>query len=115
LILPAIRHSLLPRDPASFFGIVLGLAGLANTWRVANSAWGLPSLVGEILTAVAALALFVIATLYASKWIVASDEARSEAEHAVQCCFIGLGGVATVLIAQGMLPYSQLLAPASSR
>jgi tellurite resistance protein len=44
------------------------------------------------------------------KWIVASDEARSEAEHVVQCCFIGLVGVANLLIAQGMLPYSRLLA-----
>jgi tellurite resistance protein len=58
----------------------------------------------------AVLAWFVIATLYALKWIVASDEARSEAEHAVQCCFIGLGGVATLLIAQGMLPYARHLA-----
>ena len=35
------------------------------------------------------------------------DVARAEAEHAVQCCFLGLAGVTTMLIAQGMLPYSR--------
>jgi tellurite resistance protein len=56
MIPPAIKHSWLPRVPASFFGIVLGLAGLANAWRVAHSTWGLPSFIGEVLTAVAFLA-----------------------------------------------------------
>ena len=37
----------LPLVPAAFFGIVLGLAGLANVWRAAHIAWGLPSMIGE--------------------------------------------------------------------
>jgi len=101
-------RALLP--PASFFGIVLGLAGLANVWRAAHSLWNLPAAAGEALFATAAVAWLVIAGLYGLKWIVASREAAAEAEHPVQCCFIGLGGVATLLIAQGALPWSRSLA-----
>lgn len=102
----------LPLVPAAFFGIVLGMAGLANVWRAAHIAWGLPSMIGEALFAIAALVWLIVATLYTLKWIVAPEEARAEAEHPVQCCFIGLGGVATLLIAQGALPYSRAAAVA---
>ncbi|USI74688.1 dicarboxylate transporter/tellurite-resistance protein TehA [Sphingomonas morindae] len=106
----ASSSSSLPRVPASFFGIVLGLAGLANSWRAAHLAWGMPAMIGEVLFLLAALAWAIVSTLYAFKWIVAPLEARAEADHAVQCCFIGLGGVATLLIAQGALPYARALA-----
>ena len=102
-----LRPYTLPLIPASFFGIVLGLAALANLWRVAHVLWGLPAAVGEALFAIAAAAWVMIATLYGAKWIIAPLLARAESEHAVQCCFIGLGGVATLLIAQGALPYSR--------
>lgn len=96
-----------PRIPASFFGIVLGLAGLANNWRAAQVAWSLPAIVGEVLLAATVFAWFLICVLYGCKWIVAPSVAKEEAVHAVQCCFIGLAGVATMLVAQGILPYSR--------
>ncbi|WP_144640530.1 dicarboxylate transporter/tellurite-resistance protein TehA [Bordetella genomosp. 13] len=98
------------RIPPSFFGIVLGLAGLGNGWRAAHAAWGLPAAVGEILYLAAALSWLTLAVLYALKWLGAPAAARQEAEHPVQCCFIGLAGVATMLVAQGVLPYSRALA-----
>lgn len=104
------RWKVLPLVPASFFGIVLGLAALANLWRVAHVLWGMPAVVAEALFAAAAVAWVLIAILYAAKWVVAPDAARAESEHAVQCCFIGLGGVTTLLIAQGALAYSHLAA-----
>ncbi len=97
----------IPLIPAAFFGIVLGLAGLANVWRAAHIEWGLPSMIGEALFAISAIVWLTVAILYALKWIILPDEAHAEAEHPVQCCFIGLGGVATLLIAQGVLPYSR--------
>ena len=96
--------------PPSFFAIVLGLAGLANTWRAAHTAWLLAAEVGELLYVAAFLAWLVIAVSYALKWFIAPVEARREAEDPVQCCFIGLAGVSTLLIAQGVLPYSRPLA-----
>jgi tellurite resistance protein len=62
------------------------------------------------LFAVAALAWLLIALLYVAKWIAIPALAKEEAEHAVQCCFIGLSGVATLLIALGALPYSRAIA-----
>jgi tellurite resistance protein len=102
--------SALPLVPPSFFAIILGLAGLANTWRAAHAAWSLPAIVGEVIYALASISWLLIVILYTLKWIVAPKVAREEAEHAVQCCFIGLAGVATLLIAQGALPYSRPLA-----
>jgi len=98
------------RVPASLFGVVLGLAGLANVWRAAHAAWRLPAATGEGLFIVATTAWVIIATLYCLKWLQAPEVAYAEAEHPVQCCFIGLGGVSTLLIAQGALPYSRTVA-----
>jgi tellurite resistance protein len=94
--------------PASFFGIVLGLAGLANSWRTATAAWDLSPVPGEALSFLAAAVWLIITVLYALKWIVARNEALAELEHSVQCCFVGLAGVATMLVALALLPYSRL-------
>lgn len=102
----------LPRVPASFFAMVLGLAGLASDWRGAHEVWALPAAIGEALYAVAFLTWLAVAILYALKWAAVPALAKEEAGHAVQCCFIGLGGVATLLIAQGALPYSRTAAVA---
>ena len=100
----------LARIPASFFGMVLGLAGLAGDWRIAHVAWSLPAAIGEAMYLVASITWLIIATLYALKWILAPGEAKAESVHAVQCCFIGLAGVATMLVAPGVLPYSRAAA-----
>ncbi len=100
----------LPLVPASFFGIVLGLAGLSNAWRAAHVAWGLPAAIAEVIVICAIVAWAAVALLYGLKWVVAPAVAAEEAEHPVQCCFIGLAGVSTLLIAQGVLPTSRSLA-----
>ncbi len=98
----------LPLVPASFFGMVLGLSGLANAWRVGARIWHLPVLIGEFLTFIALAVWLVLIVLYALKWMVAREEAFKEVAHSVQCCFIGLVGVATMLVAGGLLPYSSI-------
>lgn len=100
----------LPLVPASFFGIVLGLAGLSNAWRAAHGAWGVPLEVADILLIFAVAAWAIVGALYALKWAVAPAIAEEEASHPVQCCFIGLAGVSTLLIAHGVLPFSRPLA-----
>lgn len=95
-----------PLAPASFFGIVLGLAGLGGSWRVAHRLWGLPAGIGETLMLTAGLVWAVLLILYVGKWIMRRQDAIHEAEDPIQCCFIGLGGVATSLIALAILPYS---------
>lgn len=96
--------------PASLFGIVLGVAGLGGSWRAAHRVWGLPAVVGETLMVVAALVWAVLVVLYSAKWMAAREDALREAEDPIQCCFIGLAGVSTFLIATAALPYSRSLA-----
>ncbi|CUX70419.1 dicarboxylate transporter/tellurite-resistance protein TehA [Agrobacterium tumefaciens] len=86
--------------------MVLGIAGLGGAWRAAHLAWGLPALVGEPLMLAAGLVWLAVTTLYGLKWLVARELALTEAAHPVQCCFIGLAGVATMLVAGGVIPYA---------
>ena len=99
--------SRLPIVPAAFFGMVLGLAGLGNAWRAAHEAWQTPALIGEALMALGAIVWAVLVVLFVLKWIFARTEALAEAFHPIQCCFIGLAGVSTTLIALAALPYSR--------
>lgn len=99
-----------PAVPASMFGIVLGLGGLANTWRVAASMWGLPAAIAELIFAIAALVWLTVTALYGLKWIRRPALAVAELNHPVRCCFVGLAAVAPMLIAQGLLPYSRTAA-----
>lgn len=99
----------MPRLPASMFGIVLGLAGLGACWRLAHRLWGLPGLVGEVILGLASLVWAILLMLYIAKWIASRAEARAELGHPVQCCFIGLIGVATMLIGNAALPYARWL------
>jgi tellurite resistance protein len=93
--------------PASFFGIVIGLAGLGGAWRVAARVWQLPAAIGEALMLVAGIVWALTLALYTAKWIYAREEALRELEHPVQCCFVGLIGVATMLVSLAVLPYSR--------
>lgn len=99
----------MPRVPASMFGIVLGLAGLGGCWRLAHRAWGLPAAIGEIILGLAVIIWALLILLYAGKWLTAPEEARAELGHPVQCCFVGLIGVATMLTGNALLPYARPL------
>jgi len=93
--------------PAGFFGIVLGLAGLGNAWRLAHVLWGLPAMVGESILAAASAVWVILVVAYIAKWFTARATAVAELSHPVQCCFIGLIGVSGMLIAGALLPYSR--------
>jgi len=105
-----LRRSSAPAVPAAFFAMVLGLAGLAYCWRAAHRIWQFPEIVGESLMLIAALVWAVLMLLYAAKWIVKPDSALKELSDPIQCCYIGLVGVTTLLMAGGVLPYSRFAA-----
>jgi tellurite resistance protein len=99
-----------PVVPASFFGMVLGLAGLGTAWRWAHQVWGLPAIVGEAIIWLSIAVWAGLTILYVAKWFVARNDAQAEVADSVQCCFVGLIGVATMLVAGGIRPYSHALA-----
>lgn len=96
--------------PAAFFGIVLGLVGLGGCWRVAHRIWGFPSLIAESILMLGVIVWALLSLLYIAKWIWRRPYALSEFEHPVQCCFVGLFPVATMLVALALLPYSHIAA-----
>lgn len=100
----------LPVVPASFFAIVLGTCGLGNAWRVATRLWGLPAAIGETIVGLGAAIWIVLVVLYIAKWTTAPAAARAELDDPVQCCFIGLIGVAGMLVALAILPYAGIVA-----
>jgi tellurite resistance protein len=96
--------------PASFFGMVLGLVGLGNCWRVATKIWNLPVWIGEIIMLIGVAVWLLLLLLYVSKWLWARSEALDEFEHPIFCCFIGLVPVSTLLVALAIAPYSHAIA-----
>ncbi|HEY1722109.1 MAG TPA: dicarboxylate transporter/tellurite-resistance protein TehA [Magnetospirillaceae bacterium] len=100
----------LPIVPASFFAIVLGLCGLGGAWRAAHRVWETPVWVSEALMAAAVIIWIILAVLYILKWVFVRAAAKAELMHPIQCCFIGLGGVSTMLVGGALLPYSRIAA-----
>ena len=106
----SINHFLASGVPASYFGIVLGLAGLGSVWRAAHRVWGLSAIWGEglMFLAVVVWAAFIVG--YGARWIFTRKESLAELDHPVQCCFVGLIGVSTSLVAIVTSPYSLAVA-----
>ena len=98
--------------PAAFFGIVLGLAGLGASWRIAATLWPVPQPIGEAITLTAVAVWAVLLILYAAKWIWARAEGLAEFRHPVLCCFVGIVPVSTALIGTAIRPYALHLAEA---
>lgn len=107
---PASTDRVLTRIPASFFSIVVGLAGFAGSWRAASDVWGLTPVPGETLNALAGSIWLFLAITYGAKWLTARQDAQAELNHPIQGLFVGLAGVATMLVALGAFPYSHAIA-----
>lgn len=96
--------------PASFFSMVLGLCGLGTDWRAAAKLWWLPASVGESVMAVAGAVWLLLIVLYALKWLRSAAAARAEIAHPIQCCFVALVPVTTMLVGIAVLPHSRAAA-----
>jgi tellurite resistance protein len=101
-----------PSVPAAFFGIILGLVGLGSCWREASRIWNAPAVVGESVMAIAAAVWVLLVLLFAAKWMWRRAEAVREVEDPVQCCFVGLLPVSTMLTSLVALPYGHPVAAA---
>jgi tellurite resistance protein len=101
---------MLTRLPTSLFAIVLGLAGLGAGWRAAATVWGVPPLVGELVLALAAVVWGVLAVCFVARCLVNFETVAAELAHPVQCCFVGLVFVATLLMVGAVRPYSEPIA-----
>lgn len=98
------------RLPASFFGMVLGLSGMGQAWRLAASLWGLPASIGEGVLLLAALVWAALLARYAIQALSFPEALRKEARHPVQGGTPALLAIATLLISLAVLPYSYVAA-----
>jgi tellurite resistance protein len=96
--------------PASLFGIILGLAGVGNAWRVAAHIWHAPAVIGELVMLAAGATWLMLLALYAQKWVFAPEAARAEIEHPVQAGFVSLVPLTTMLMALVVAPYAHAAA-----
>lgn len=98
----------LPVVPVSFFGMVLGLIGLGGSWRAAHAVYGAPAVIAEAILLAGTLVWAVVLVLYLLKWLLARPLALQEIGHPVQSGFVGLAGVATLLVSVAAAPYARL-------
>jgi len=95
---------------ASFFGIVLGVSGLGQAWRVAVRLWWLPPMVGEGLLLLATALWAGLLLMYLVQVWRQPELARREFMHPVQGSTPALLAISTLLISLAVLPYSRALA-----
>src|SRR5258708_5998085 len=88
----------IPVVPASFFGMVIGLAGLGAAWRWAHQVWGLPAVVREAIIWLSIAEWVGLTILYTAKMSVARDDASAHVADPVQGSFVRLYRDATTLV-----------------
>ncbi|MEW9898630.1 dicarboxylate transporter/tellurite-resistance protein TehA [Chitinivorax sp. PXF-14] len=95
------------RIPASYFGMILGLAGMGQAWRAATVLWGLPRVIGEGVLLLATLIWAALLITYLYQALRHPQAALAEAMHPVQGGTPALMCIATMLVAMAILPYSR--------
>ena len=96
--------------PASFFGMVLGLSGLGQAWRLSVRLWDMPALIGEGVLLLSVLVWAVLLLAYLWQALRYPEIVRKEFQHPVQGSTPALLAVSTLLIVLAVLPYSRPLA-----
>ena len=91
--------------PVSYFSIVLGLSALGLAWRYGTHAVALPAMVGETLLGLATVIWVIFIVAYSVKWLRFRHQAKAELQNLIQCCFISLIPITTILIGLAALPY----------
>ncbi|WP_109080507.1 dicarboxylate transporter/tellurite-resistance protein TehA [Aggregatibacter aphrophilus] len=91
--------------PVSYFSIVLGLSALGLAWRYGAHAVALPTIVGETLLGLATVIWLIFIVAYGVKWLRFRHQAKAELQNLIQCCFISLIPITTILMGLAALPY----------
>jgi tellurite resistance protein len=88
----------------------LGLIALGLAWRSAAAVWRVPPLIEQSLIWGGSLLWMYLFVVYLAKWFWHRESAELEFKDAVQCCFVGLGGVVALLGSIGLAPQVSKLA-----
>ncbi|MGM9518188.1 MAG: dicarboxylate transporter/tellurite-resistance protein TehA [Acidaminococcus sp.] len=106
----ASQPSFLQKIPVNLFAIALGLLSLGNGWRGGAPKLGLSPLVGETILTVALVYWAILSLLYLAKAVRYPAAIWKEVQDGVQCCFVSLIPITTILAGLALKPYVPLLA-----
>jgi tellurite resistance protein len=98
--------------PVNYFSISLGLLSLGLAWRSAAVWIGMPRAVGETVLAAGGVSWGLFVLIYFYKWLYRRENALTELHDVIQCCFISLIPITTILMGAALLPYVPDLAAA---
>lgn len=96
--------------PASFFGMVLGLSGLGQAWRLAHRLWGTAAVIGEALLLLAGIVWLSLLLAYLLQAWRKPGVVVAEFRHPVQGSTPALLAVSTLLMVMAVQPYSHTFA-----
>lgn len=96
--------------PASFFGMVLGLSGMGQSWRLAVGLWHMPAAIGEAVLALAGAVWAILLVLYIVQAVRQPETTRNEFRHPIQGSTPALLGISTLLMVLAIARYSMTAA-----
>lgn len=96
--------------PLSYFSMPLGTAALGLSWRYGASAGLAPAWVGEAILLFAAALWLPLLAAYAVKIWRFRPAFFADLQDLVQCCFLSMIPITTMLFALAVLPYARGLA-----
>ena len=92
--------------PLSYFGIALGTAGLGMSWRYAATVGQAPAWPGEGLLALAGVVWLLLMLAWFTKFLTFRQAFRADFQDLVQCCFISLIPITTIMNGLSLRPYA---------
>jgi tellurite resistance protein len=96
--------------PVSFFGAIMGLAGLSFCWGWAEKAWHVGSGTKSVIGAITVVLFVVLTITYLIKWRKYPLLVKAEFAHPVSISFFGTFIISLLLVPGIILPYSKNLA-----
>ncbi len=98
------------RIPASWFSIVMGIAGLGAAWRAAAQAYKVSAWVADALLAIAAALWLALLAAQVMKALGARPRLRAELEHPVEGSLAAFLPASLLLLASGIAVHSRPVA-----
>jgi tellurite resistance protein len=94
----ALESTWLERFPIQMFGVVMGLGGLGNAWRLAARVWDLPPVIGTTLVRLAGLVFTCLLLVLAAKLLRYRAAVAAEFRHPVKSNFFGAISVSAIIM-----------------
>ncbi len=96
------------RTPPALFPSLLGLFGLALSWKAAATVWNIPSTIGSAIGVVATLLLLVTLTSYVIKLLIRPKVLWEDLQIGPARGSVSAGSMCAMALAAFLLPYTTL-------